>query len=207
MAQSVAVSQISGIVRDASGLCVPGARVIATQTGEGIVRTTETGADGSYLLPSLPLWPYRLEVKKDGFTAYVQSGILLQVNTNPAIDVVLKIGSVTEQVVVEAATAMVESHSAGIGQVVDQERVVDLPLNGRQATQLITLAGAAVNVPTANAGQLISNKNYPGEVAISVAGGVANGITYLLDDATHNDPINNESLPLPFPDALQEFKV
>ena len=181
--------------------------MIATQTGEGIVRTTETGADGSYLLPSLPLWPYRLEVKKDGFTAYVQSGILLQVNTNPAIDVVLKIGSVTEQVVVEAATAMVESHSAGIGQVVDQERVVDLPLNGRQATQLITLAGAAVNVPTANAGQLISNKNYPGEVAISVAGGVANGITYLLDDATHNDPINNESLPLPFPDALQEFKV
>jgi hypothetical protein len=105
---------------------------------------------------------------------------------------------------VQADATMVETQSTGVGQVVDQQRVVDLPLNGRQATQLIFLAGAAT---TGLVGDLvIQGKNYPVAV-ISVAGGQPDGITYLLDGGTHNDPVNNLSLPLPFPDALQEFKV
>jgi hypothetical protein len=207
-AQSASVSQISGTVQDPGGLFVPGAQVTATQTETGLVRTTQSAADGAYLLPSLPIGPYRLEVRKEGFTTYVQSGIILQVNTNPAIDVSLKVGSVSEQVVVEAAAAMVETHSTGVGQVVDQQRVVDLPLNGRQVTQLITLAGLATTVPLSNVGQIYSGKNYPNEAPISVAGGgFNNGLTYLMDGGTFNDPINNLNLPLPFPDGLQEFKV
>ncbi len=159
------------------------------------------------MLPNLPIGPYRLEVKKDGFNTFVQSGIVLQVASNPTIDASLKIGAVTDQILVEAAAEMVETHSNGVGQVVDQQRVVDLPLNGRQATQLITLAGAAITVPTANLGQLSSGKNYPNEAVISIAGGMANGLTYLMDGGTFNDPFNNENLPFPFPDALQEFKV
>jgi hypothetical protein len=166
-----------------------------------------SGSDGAYLLQSLPIGPYRIDVTKPGFSPYVQSGIVLQVDTNPTVDILLKVGDVTQQVVVEANAAMVETNSTGIGQVVDQQRVVDLPLNGRQPTQLITLSGAAITVPTANVGQLISQKNYPNEVSISVAGGPANGLTYTLDGASHNDPVNNAGLPLPFPDALQEFKV
>ena len=204
-AQSAAVSQISGVVVDASGSAVPGAQITATQTDTGATRNVRSGADGSYLLPSLPIGPYRLEVKRDGFTTYVQSGIVLQVNTNPSIDVSLKVGSVSEQVLVEAAAAMVETHSTGVGQVVDQQRVVDLPLNGRQATDLILLAGASA--PLAASGNLVSTKNYPGEFLVSVAGGGLSGLTYLLDGGTHNDPFNNLNLPLPFPDALQEFKV
>jgi hypothetical protein len=207
-AQSSTVSQISGTVQDASGLFVPGAQVTVTQTETGLSRNTQTGADGAYLLPSLPIGPYRLEVKKEGFTTYVQSGIILQVNTNPSIDVNLRVGSVSDQVLVEAAAAMVETHSTGVGQVVDQRRVVDLPLNGRQVTQLITLAGLATTVPLANVGQIYSGKNYPNEAPISVAGGgFNNGLTYLMDGGTFNDPINNLNLPLPFPDGLQEFKV
>jgi hypothetical protein len=205
--QSAAVSQISGVVRDATGLAVPGASVIATQTDTGLNRNTESGADGAYLLPSLPIGPYKIEVKKDGFSTYVQSGIVLQVNTNPTVDIALTVGSVTQQVQVEAAAAMVETYSTGVGQVVDQRRVVDLPLNGRLATQLITLAGAAINVPTANVGQLSTAKNYPNEAVISVAGGPANGLTYSLDGGSYNDSVNSANLPLPFPDALQEFKV
>ena len=98
---------------------------------------------------------------------------------------------------------MVETHSTGIGQVVDNQRVVELPLNGRQATELIFLAGLATSAP---AGDLNTNKNYP-TVTISVAGGQANGMTYIMDGGTHNDPFNNLNLPTPFPDALQEFKV
>jgi hypothetical protein len=202
--QAVSVAQISGTVQDATGLAVPGAQVKVTQTATGLTRTTDTGADGVYILQSLPIGPYRLEISKDGFSTYSQSGIVLQVNTNPTINVSLKVGSVAEQVSVEASAAMVETQSTGIGQVVDSQRVVELPLNGRQATDLIYLAGAAVTAPAAD---LSSGKNYPGPAVVVVAGGGANGMTYVLDGGTHNDPFNNLNLPLPFPDALQEFKV
>jgi len=210
LAQSL--SQISGTVKDASGLGIPGAEVTVTQTDTGLSRTAVTDANGIYSLPSLPLGPYRMEVKKDGFSTSVQSGIVLQVDTAPTIDPVLKVGAVSESVQVEAAAAMVETHSTGVGQVVNSQDVVDLPLNGREITQLITLAGGSNAVQygfgqAPSSGNLISSKNYPNEALVSVAGGMLNGTTYLLDGGTHNDPFNNLNLPLPFPDAVQEFKV
>ena len=203
-AQSVAVSQISGTVQDSSGLPVPGAQVRVTQTATGLTRTVDSGPDGAYVITSLPVGPYQLEVKKDGFTTFVQTGIVLQVDSNPTIDATLKVGSVNEQIVVEAGASMVETHSTGVGQVIDQQRIVDLPLNGRLATDLIPLAGASAAAPLAD---LYSAKNYPNETVVSVAGGQAIGTTYLLDGGTYNDPFNNLNLPFPFPDALQEFNV
>ena len=126
------VSQISGTVRDASGLAVPGAQVTATQTDQGLTRTAVSSGEGAYVLPSLPVGPYRLEVKKEGFSTFVQSGIVLQVDSAPSIDPILKVGSITEQVQVEAAAAMVETQSTGVGQVVNQQQVVDLPLKWPQ---------------------------------------------------------------------------
>lgn len=206
------VSQISGTVRDPTGAAVPGAAVTASQTETGLVRTAETDQNGSYLLPSLPIGPYRIEIKKQGFATYIQSGIVLQVATVPTIDAVLNVGAVSESVQVEAAATMVETHSTGVGQVVNQQQVVELPLNGRQITQLITLAGGANTVQSGfgqapSSGNLMSSKNYPNEALVSVAGGMLNGTTYLLDGGTHNDVFNNLNLPLPFPDAIQEFKV
>ena len=206
------MSQISGTVKDASGLGIPGAEVTVTQTDTGVTRTAQSDANGVYSLPSLPLGPYRMEVKKEGFSTYVQSGIVLQVDTAPTIDPVMKVGAVSESVQVEAAAAMVETHSTGVGQVVNSQDVVELPLNGREITQLITLAGGSNTVQygfgqAPSSGNLISSKNYPNEALVSVAGGMLNGTTYLLDGGTHNDLFNNLNLPLPFPDAVQEFKV
>ncbi len=207
-----AVSQISGTVKDSSGSAIPGAQVTVTQTDTGLTRTAETDAGGVYSLPSLPVGPYRMEVKKEGFSTYVQSGIVLQVETAPTIDPVMKVGAISESVQVEAAAAMVETHSTGVGQVVNSQDVVELPLNGREITQLIGIAGAANTVQygygqAPSVGNLISSKNYPNEALVSVAGGMLNGTTYLLDGGTHNDVFNNLNLPLPFPDAMQEFKV
>src|ERR1019366_7184935 len=202
-AQSTA--QINGAVRDASGLAVTGADVQATQTDTGQVRTANTGSDGSCVLANLPIGPYKLEVSKAGFSKYVQSGIVLQVDSNPTVAVALKVGAVSDQVSVVADAAMVETHSTGVGTVVDNQRVVEMPLNGRNATELVFLAGMAT-VGGANGGFLNSVRNYP-TVMISVAGGVANQQTYILDGANHNDAYNGLNLPLPFPDALQEFKV
>ena len=196
-------AQINGSVTDPSGLAVAGAEVKATQTATGAVRTITTASDGGYVLTNLPIGPWQIEISKDGFTKYVHTGITLQVDSNPSIDASLKVGSVADQVVVNADAALVETHSTGVGSVIDNQRVVELPLNGRQATQLIFLSGLATEGAGAN---LNTVRNYP-TVNISVAGGQGNGITYLLDGSTHNDTFNNLNLPLPFPDALQEFKV
>jgi hypothetical protein len=203
LGQSLATAQIAGRVQDESGALVPGVTVRATQTGTGLVRIATTNEYGTYILVNLPVGPYELQVSKEGFSTYAQTGIVLQVDTNPTIDVVLKVGATSEEVQVEAGAAMVETQTTGVGQVIDQQGIAELPLNGRQATALIFLAGAAAPAP---GGDLNTNKNYP-TVTISVAGGLANGMAYLLDGGTHNDSFNNLNLPLPFPDALQEFKV
>jgi len=198
-----ATSQISGTVTDQTGLAVPGAEVKVTQTATGAVRTVTAGADGGYVLANLPIGPYLLEVTKQGFNKYVQSGIVLQVDSNPTIDIALKVGAVTEQVTVEAAAAQVETRSTGVGQVVDNQRVSEMPLNGRQPIELVFLAGMA-SAP--GGGAINTVRNYP-TVVVSVAGGQGNGIGYQLDGTMYQDPYNNLALPLPFPDALQEFKI
>ena len=166
-AQSTSGSQIAGVVQDASGAIVVGAEVRAIQTETGATRSTQTGSDGNYVLPGLAVGPYRLQVAKEGFSAYVQSGIVLQVNSNPVINVTLKTGAVSDQVQVTADATMVETRDTSIGQVIDQKRISDLPLNGRQITQLIMLSGAAVDAGTNTSNtNLVTNRNQPSAVAI-----------------------------------------
>ncbi len=202
--QAVSTSQIKGTVEDQTGLPVPGAMVKLTETATGAVRTTTTDVEGSYLLTSLPAGPYQLEVAKQGFADYLQTGITLQVATNPTIDVFLEVGQPGEQVQVEANTSMVETQNSGIGTVIDHQTIVDLPLIGRNVQDLIGLAGAA---PTGSDPNQLSSRNYPNIESYSVAGGLATGTTYVLDGSMYNDVYNNANLPLPFPDAMQEFKV
>jgi hypothetical protein len=202
--QATAVVQISGSVADASGGAVAGAKVTATQTSTGFSRETTSATDGGYVLSNLPIGPYRLEASAPGFKSYAREGIVLQVNTNPTVNVALEVGALTQSVEVRAAAEMAETQTSGLSQVIDQRRVVDLPLNGRQATQLVLLSGAAVVAPPSD---LASSKNYPSSTTISVAGGQANGTYYLLDGADHNDTFGAINLPVPFPDALQEFSV
>jgi len=202
-AQAVAGSQLSGVVRDSSNAPIPGAEITVTKTDTGMTRTTFTSLDGAYAFPNLPVGPYQLKVGLQGFNTYVRDGIVLQVGSNPELNVTLAVGNISEQITVTANTSLVETKNTGVGQVIDNQRVMELPLNGRQATELIFLSGLATSAP---AGDLNTNKNFP-TVTISVAGGQANGITYIMDGGTHNDPFNNLNLPTPFPDALQEFKV
>src|SRR5437867_8393338 len=144
-AQSTA--QISGTVKDASGAVLPGVEVTATQTETGIARSTVSNQTGVYVLPNLPLGPYKLEASLTGFRTLVQTGIVLQVNSNPVINVTLEVGQRSEQVEVQANAALVETRSSGVGQVMEQQRILELPLNGRNVTDLIMANGAAVALP------------------------------------------------------------
>jgi hypothetical protein len=197
-----ATAQLNGRVTDESGAVLPGVTVTATQTDTGFTRTVVTDGEGAYVMPNLPTGPYRLEVALQGFRTYVQTGIVLQVGGTPTINAALAVGNLEETVSVEAAAPLVDVRSAGISDVVEQERIVELPLQGRQVTDLIVLAGAAVNT-----GNVSAFRGMPGTVAISVAGGLRVGVSYLLDGAMHNNTYDNQNLPLPFPDALQEFSV
>ena len=201
LAYAQATAQLSGRVTDESNAVLPGVTVTVTQTDTGFTRTTVTDEGGTYVLPNLPLGPYRLEVMLAGFRTYVQTGIVLQVGATPAINVALELGQLAETVTVEAAAPLVDTQSAGISEVVENERIIELPLQGRQVTDLIVLAGAAVEMGRPN------NRSFQGGVNIAVAGGMSFGVSYMLDGALHNDPQNAAGLALPFPDALQEFRV
>jgi hypothetical protein len=196
-------AQINGRVTDATGAAVPGAEVKVTQTATGAVRTATSNTEGNYVLPSLPVGPYMIEVTKEGFSKFVQSGVVLTVDSNPTIDIAMKVGSITEQVQVTAEGVQIETQSNNIGQVVDNKRVAEMPLNGRNPIELVFLAGMATDPGN---GAINTVRNYP-TVVVSVAGGQGNGVGYTVDGSIFQDPYNNLALPLPFPDALQEFKV
>ena len=196
-----ASAQIAGTVRDPSGAVLPGVEVTATQTDTGIARTGVTNETGSYVLANLGIGPYRLEAALPGFRTFVQTGIVLDVNASPVINPILEIGQVTEQVEVQANAAIVETRNAGVGQVVENARILDLPLNGRQVVDLIGLAGGTTPTTAPNGRDPFEPSGF------SVAGGLWTGVNYTLDGGNHINPVGNGYLPLPFPDALQEFKV
>jgi hypothetical protein len=199
-----ATAQMHGVVQDMTGAAIPSAMVKATQTETGITRTVTSEADGGYVIPNLPLGPYQVEVSKEGFATVVQMGIVLQVGSDPAIPIALKVGAVSEQVSVEANATQVETTRVGVGAVVETQRVLDLPLNGRMPTDLVALSGAAVQTAAAGSTTALT---MPLGAKISVAGGDPDGIQYYLDGASHLNFFDGSGLLIPFPDALQEFNL
>jgi hypothetical protein len=198
------VAQIAGSVTDETGGVLPGVEVTVTQTSTGMTRFVITGTNGDYVVNNLPIGPYTLTATLSGFASFQQSGILLSIGDTRTINVVLRVGGVTESVHVQADANLVETRSVAVGTLVTQELMVGLPLNGRDPTQLILLAGGAVASTMGGFQQRV-----PGSapVQIGVAGGLGNSTLYLVDGGYNNDPQVNTGNPLPFPDALQEFRT
>jgi hypothetical protein len=189
-------------VKDATGAVLPGVEITATQTDTNQTRFTLTDETGAFVLPSLVTGPYRLEASLPGFRTFVQSGIVLGVNQNPTINVVLEVGQVTEQVEVQANATMVETRNLGVRQVIENNEILELPLNGRSAIDLILLQGGSVAT-----GSNSSTRAIQGGVGVSLTGLADGTTTYTLDGALHNNPYDSLNLPMPFPDALQEFSI
>src|SRR5439155_10661379 len=119
-AQTVAIAQISGVVSDESGAALPGVEVQVTQTATGASRFVVTDERGEYVLANLPIGPYKLEAKLQGFSTYERTGITLTVGASSVINVVLKIGTVQETVTVSANAALVETRNTGVGTTVTE---------------------------------------------------------------------------------------
>src|SRR4029079_15289330 len=114
----------------------------ATQADTGVARNTVSNETGANVLPNLAIGPYKLEATLPGFRTFVQTGIVLQVNSNPAVNIVLQVGQVSETIEVEANAALVETRSTGVGSVIENARILELPLVGRQVYDLVTISGA-----------------------------------------------------------------
>ena len=152
-------------------------------------------------MPNLPTGPYRLEVSLQGFRTYVQTGIVLQVGATPTINAVL--GRRQSRGVGDRWTPRRRSwtcRAPASRKSSTTSASWSCRCRGARSTNLIVLAGAAVNT-----GDVSGQRNRSDSVAISVAGGLRTGVAYVLDGAMHNDPYDNTNMPFPFPDALQEF--
>jgi hypothetical protein len=202
-AQVTAVAEVSGTITDSSGAAIVGASVTMTEVDKQTPHTTKSDSNGNYTLANLPVGPYVLEVTTPGFKDYIQRGIELVLNNNIQINVSMEVGAATEKVEVSATASMVETKENSISNLVDQQRINELPLNGRQVTQLIYTVGAAVPADSGDTG----SKTFWNATRIAIAGGQGNGTAYLLDGADATDAMSNVNLPFPFPDALQEFSI
>jgi len=126
-AQAVSTAQINGTVKDSGGLPLPGVTVTMTQTDTGLVRDAVTSETGAYVITNLPVGPYKLEASLQGFRTFAQTGIVLQVNSNPTLNVTLQVGQLAETITVEGTAPLVETRNPGIGQVITNEQVLELP--------------------------------------------------------------------------------
>jgi len=200
-------ASFSGTVLDPGGAVVPAADVNIANKDTGLTRTTQTDASGAYLFPTLPVGTYTLRASKAGFATYVQEGIVLTVNQAGRQTVTLRVGAISEQVLVSADAELVSTTRATLGQTVSTAQVVDLPLDGRTAQSLVFLASGTVDTTDRYCGLGCHGGVYPGEQQAAVNGSGPGAVNYQLDGAGHNDTYLNTNLPFPNPDAVQEFAL
>jgi hypothetical protein len=192
---------ISGTVFDQSGAVLPGASVTVTNTGTAFMRETVSSETGDFRLAGLLPGTYELKVEFSGFSTFVQSGLTLQVDQNARIDVHLQVGTSTENVIVTAQAPLLQSEQSSVGAVVDRQKIVDLPLNGRNFVQLATL------LPGVNTGDR-TDDSVPGPGGnISIAGARPEQNSFLLDGTINSDQFNNLLNFRPSIDIIQEFKI
>jgi Carboxypeptidase regulatory-like domain/TonB dependent receptor len=200
------LGSITGRILDPNGAAIADARVIATQEGTGFSRTATTDADGLYVIPSLQPATYDLAAEANGFSTTKETGIVLLADQSLTVNLSMKLGSTTESVTVMGNALQVDTSTSTLKQVIEQERISELPLNGRNAAQLTLLVPGAVNAPNGGADQG-ATKTFPAAVTYSANGSRQNTISYQLDGGNYVDEYTNVNQPFPFPDALQEFSV
>jgi hypothetical protein len=205
IALSQGLGSIVGTVTDPTGAAVASAKVSATQVGTGITREATSNTDGYYVIPSLPPAQYILTVRMSGFSE-IKNDVTLLADQTLTVNVRLRLGGTTETVTVTGAELQVDTATSTLKQVIEQQRLVELPLNGRNAAQLSLLVPGALNSPNGGADQG-TTKTFPGAVTISANGARQNMVSYQLDGGNYLDEYTNVNQPFPFPDALQEFSV
>ena len=204
MAQSELAS-LTGIVSDPSGSVISGAAIKVTQETTNISSSLTTNADGRYVAPALKAGVYRVSVSHPGFKSVEHSGVTLQVNQTARLDLQLEVGDVTEQISVSAEAPLLQTETSSRGEVIDERKIVELPLNGRDYNQLALLS-VGVLAPTPR----LQSIGFKG--AFNVNGNRAFHNAFRLDGVDNTSYSNsyrggNVQVIQPSIEALQEFKI
>ncbi|MBI4476157.1 MAG: TonB-dependent receptor, partial [Acidobacteria bacterium] len=205
-----ATGSIGGVVTDESGAVMPGVTIEVTSTATNQVRIAVTAADGRYSVPLLQPGVYQVKGTLAGFKTFLREGVTVTVESTSRVDIRLALGGLEETISVTADAPLVETSNATLGIVVDERKVVELPLNGRNFTQLGTLLPGVVAPPGALGGA--AGEATPGGFGAVTSGFSVNGMrnqsnNFLLDGASNNDTFNTGFVLRPPPDAIQEFKI
>lgn len=202
-AQGTITGTILGTVTDETGAVLPNVTITATQTATSQVRSTSTNGVGQYTLPFLPIGPYRLTAEKQGFKTEARSGFSLAIDQQLTANFTLAVGSVNEQISVNAEASQLKTESAEVSETFENKRVVALPLNGRQFVQLVLLTAGATPEPQGIFSQPFATAGQ----SPNVNGNRSDSNNYLLDGISINDITYNHLSASPSVDAIEEFKV
>jgi Carboxypeptidase regulatory-like domain len=192
-------STLTGVVRDASGAVIPGARLQVVNEGTGVVIPAVSNDAGLYHVIGLSPASYRIEAEAKGFQRLVRPGVTVQISESVQVDLTLQLGNVQETVSVAATTPLLQTQSAGIDQLVEREMINGMPMPNRTSTALLSLIpGATIQGVT-------------GEIPVfTVGGGRMRNQQFTLDGGNHTNTVglavNQSQVPLPM-DAMQEFRV
>lgn len=208
---SVASAQTTGSIvgkaTDPSGAVLPGVTVLATNQATAFAREASTSTSGEYVISLLPVGRYTVSAQKAGFEPYKLADVVVNVNENARVDVSLSVGKVVQSVSVSASSvAAVETRSATLGQVIDEVKITELPLNGRNFLNLAVLQPGVV--PAMSLGSN-NTPEFPGgeKSDFQVNGLRLQSNNFLLDGADNNEPFLGTAMATPSPDALEEFKI
>ena len=195
----ITTGTIHGFTTDATGAIVTGARVVAMNENTRFSRSAEVNGQGYYEISFLPVGSYTVTAEQTGFKQFIHEGITLAVSQNARVDINFEVGAVTESITVTTEAPMVDTRQSAVGHVVEERRILELPLNGRSALELAALLPgvAHVGVP------VLSSEG----ATAAVNGARAGTSSFLLDGAQFSETFRNTAMVYPAPDALQEFRV
>ena len=201
---------ITGRVLDPASAAIVGAKVTVTNINTGFKRDTTTENDGGYVLPLIPVGFYMVEVESAGFRHFEQRGVQVRTDESAAVEVAMQVGNSSQSVTVEANAEILQTQSGALRDVVTEQKIVELPLNGRNAAALILLSPGTADLTAGNAhggGDTVQTVSYPGAQSISANGARADMVNYNMDGGSNLDHYTNVNNPFPNPDAVVEFSV
>ena len=198
----LATGTINGFVKDPTGAAIPGAKVTAKMVEQQAVRETQTNADGFYTFPAMPPGNYEITFEAGGFKREVRTGLELTVNQNLRVDASLEVGAPETEVTVAATAPLVDTTSHTLSGLIDDRRVVDLPLNGRNVIGLARILPGVLGV---SAPQQVDDAR--GGPEMNVNGGRPNMNLFTFNGGYFNNPSRNTGMNYPPPDAVEEVRI
>ncbi len=197
---------LAGRILDSSGGVLPGVTIAVHQVETALRRSTVSAADGRYVLPSLPPGSYEIRAELSGFRPLVRQGITLTIAQTPVVDLTMSVGGVVEVVTIVAAVPVVNTRSGEMSYLVDERAIEELPLNGRNYTDLALLQPGVVAYPHRDGGSVVAHG-----LGMSVNGQDPRSNVYLLDGTLLNDmtngPAGSATGTALGMETVQEFRV